>query len=392
MMSILLPILFAFGIMSLLAITFGALNRVTIETRQILQGLSFGCGAIAAMWVPVSFGDGILIDGRAIIVGLAAGFGGWKAGLLAALMAATYRLHLGGLGAVSGVAGIFTAAAAGSIWRVIVRLRDAVKPVQLLFLGALISLNTWSVFLLPMAVANELVWPVVPVLTIGALIGSLFMGTLIERERRMFQTERRLTADAFLDPLLGIPNRRSFNALVNRSIETAEDGDRRALMVLDIDHFKVVNDTYGHEAGDEALKFVANLATEVVGDQGHVCRFGGEEFAILLETRHFDSAAHISETLRHRICVTPVELNGTQINLTVSIGVALLEDFGKVAMSELFRQADLALYRAKRSGRNLVIFADELEILRTEAHIDLTKRRALRDAHNRMREGRVSNG
>ncbi len=160
---------------------------------------------------------------------------------------------------------------------------------------------------------------------------------------------------AVVDPLTGINNRRYFETHLGALVGQAADRGRPlSLMILDIDYFKGVNDTYGHEAGDRVLKGVAERVRKVIRIPDLVCRLGGEEFVIVMPDTSLECAAKIAERVRAEVERDRfiVGEEGSQIAITVSIGLA--ERGHDVEPEGLFRRADRALYRSKTSGRNRV--------------------------------------
>ena len=157
---------------------------------------------------------------------------------------------------------------------------------------------------------------------------------------------------AMLDPLTGVNNRRTLAGLAGPAIEHALR-DRRplALLAIDVDHFKDINDDHGHDAGDEALLRLVALMRESLAPDHVLSRIGGEEFAVLLPGCDEDAAWRIAERLREHVAGTPFVLGGQPERLNVSIGVATLAG-GARDLPALLRDADRALYAAKRSGRN----------------------------------------
>jgi diguanylate cyclase (GGDEF)-like protein/PAS domain S-box-containing protein len=154
---------------------------------------------------------------------------------------------------------------------------------------------------------------------------------------------------ASTDELTGVASRRAFLAVLDQHLEA---GQALAIALFDIDHFKQVNDRYGHAVGDEVLQRVAALAEGAVRDRDVVGRLGGEEFAVLMPGASLDAAARIGERLR-RTCAEAFHPPG--IPVTVSVGVSAAE--GAATASELLREADMALYRAKFDGRNCLRLA-----------------------------------
>jgi diguanylate cyclase (GGDEF)-like protein len=126
--------------------------------------------------------------------------------------------------------------------------------------------------------------------------------------------------------------------------------------MVDIDHFKKINDTCGHLAGDEALKAVSRVCEEMVRTTDCLARLGGEEFAVLMPQTALDQASAVAERLRAAVAGLRCDLQGSVVTLTVSIGVAIAEKSGE-DLSSLMQRADLAMYEAKSKGRNCVVVA-----------------------------------
>ncbi|MBA3890925.1 MAG: GGDEF domain-containing protein [Gemmatimonadaceae bacterium] len=159
---------------------------------------------------------------------------------------------------------------------------------------------------------------------------------------------------ARIDSLTGLSNRRAFEEHLQRIIaETDRFGGCGSLVLVDLDHFKSVNDTYGHQAGDQVLRQVARALTDGVRTVDVCARYGGEELAILLPQTGIDGARDLAERLRVAIADKVVRVNGEEIRVTASFGVASYPDPVKVKES-LFPAADRALYAAKHDGRNCV--------------------------------------
>ena len=164
-------------------------------------------------------------------------------------------------------------------------------------------------------------------------------------------TELRRLAD--IDHLTATFNRRSFLSLLNKAIGTAERTNTPlSVLVIDLDHFKEINDSHGHRIGDEALAHFAKTATACLRNEDILGRIGGEEFAVFLPNAAMADAHAIAERLRQHLLAEPLPIPHRSIALTVSIGVA--QYHAQESIESLLHRADKAMYRAKESGRNRV--------------------------------------
>lgn len=170
------------------------------------------------------------------------------------------------------------------------------------------------------------------------------------------EAHRQLSERARRDTMTGLLNRESFFAALEA---TRHSGDRGMLLLIDADHFKKINDGFGHLVGDEALLAIAAAVGRAVRRRDIVARIGGEEFAVFVTGATENEAAVVAERIRREVETIRFEANGTgRIPLTVSIGGAACA--GEATVSDLMRAADKRLYAAKRAGRNRVSFEQDL--------------------------------
>ena len=190
-------------------------------------------------------------------------------------------------------------------------------------------------------------------------------GELAARARTQLRRKRyadRLRADvqatiemAVVDTLTGLSNRRVFDSNFTGLVErAARSGRPLSLMILDIDHFKKVNDTYGHDAGDQILKAFAARVRHVVRSSDLFCRLGGEEFAIIMPDTDIEIAARVAERVRDVVERTPFVHTAEQPAIRVTSSIGLAERASYANAEALLRGADLALYESKGAGRNRV--------------------------------------
>lgn len=177
------------------------------------------------------------------------------------------------------------------------------------------------------------------------------------------QTERLATTDG----LTCLANRRTFQARAEQALAQARRYGRAcAVLITDIDHFKAVNDTYGHPAGDTVLRGVAQMLREQARDTDVVARYGGEEFAVVMPETDLRGAQVIAERLREAVAARAFHTELGPVRVTLSIGLAASPQDG-VDMEPLVQLADQCLYQAKRAGRNRVVTSDALRPTRLQA-------------------------
>jgi diguanylate cyclase (GGDEF)-like protein len=185
-----------------------------------------------------------------------------------------------------------------------------------------------------------------------ALVASTFSGL----RQRLSETNQKLTYLNRYDSLTGVNNRAYFNEKYDLEWRRSQRSRGMiALLVIDIDHFKCVNDTFGHLAGDACLKHVAKIIVEAARrPTDDAFRYGGEEFMVLLANTDAQGAAHIGEIIRSKIEASEIVFDGKQISLTISAGVSAAIPEPGSTCDILIACADRAMYQAKENGRNRV--------------------------------------
>ena len=158
---------------------------------------------------------------------------------------------------------------------------------------------------------------------------------------------------ALVDPLTGLPNRAAWSERLDHEVNAwHQRGNSLSLAMLDLDHFKRINDGYGHLAGDKVLKIIANVLRKRLRPSDFIARFGGEEFVLLMPDSSLSDALAVGEVLRAAIAACPFHFKGEPVTITVSMGVAQLQPSERSELA--LKRADEALYRAKAAGRNQV--------------------------------------
>jgi diguanylate cyclase (GGDEF)-like protein len=220
--------------------------------------------------------------------------------------------------------------------------------------GALFMLRTPLAQVLPWSPSNQVfdsVW--LTVLSFEALLFTIaiaFILLAMAKER----TELRHKAAALIDPLTGIPNRRAFLEEITALSERHKHNPRPvAVLLADLDHFKSINDRFGHAVGDRVLQIFAESAGAKLGPNDLIGRLGGEEFALVLCDANVDRGLSVADGIRLSFEDAASEIGGEAIGGTVSLGMVIAEN-GLFDVPALLAQADEALYAAKENGRNRV--------------------------------------
>lgn len=187
---------------------------------------------------------------------------------------------------------------------------------------------------------------------------------VLDLQAQLLAMQEVLREQATRDPLTGMWNRRAiFDALDRELNRAGRDGCSVAVIMCDIDHFKKVNDTHGHTAGDMALREIAARIGQCARPYDITGRYGGEEFIAVLPRCDEPEAVAVAERFRQEIRSQPFDLDGHSVSITLSLGVAATANRPRATAEDLTRLADQALYRAKRGGRDRVVAASSAEMI-----------------------------
>ncbi|GMA56914.1 diguanylate cyclase/phosphodiesterase [Alicyclobacillus sacchari] len=206
----------------------------------------------------------------------------------------------------------------------------------------------------------------IPILVDAEVTGVFVIARDVTRERAVADQINHM---AFHDALTQLPNRRLFEVQVDRFIATADGNAEMHILFVDLDRFKSVNDTLGHEFGDKLLQHVAWLIQEIVGNPGFVARMGGDEFTITLFNQPLQAAVAIADALIERLH-RPLLIDDRSIYMTASLGLASYPQHG-CTRDMLLRHADLAMYAAKSSGRGTYHVFEEATAATAMARLEL---------------------
>lgn len=218
------------------------------------------------------------------------------------------------------------------------------------------------------------------------------LNAAVERELRESKNRRQhrraqqtIWELAHHDPLTGLYNRHEFEQRVSRTLQQASSSNSHALLYIDLDQFKVINDTCGHHAGDAVLRQLAVILKNPIRETDTLARLGGDEFGLLLTDCAIDKAMHVAERIVNLVNGFRFTWDGRRFQIGASIGLVMLED-PRQSASDVLRQADLACYTAKDQGRNRVqlYHHDDLDILRRHKDMDWLAR-----INNAMEDNRL---
>lgn len=177
------------------------------------------------------------------------------------------------------------------------------------------------------------------------------------RTRALHEANSKLKKLTEIDPLTGLYNRRKIMAVLDDVIEKAKNSHATSslsLLILDADHFKAINDNYGHVVGDEVLRNIARRSEILLRPGDPIGRIGGEEFMAILQNTQADQALKVANRLREGIAQTKFnDSNGKEFQVTLSIGLSILKPGDSI--KEIYERADQCLYEAKNNGRNKVV-------------------------------------
>lgn len=181
-----------------------------------------------------------------------------------------------------------------------------------------------------------------------ALISGL--RSILQQNKALGQDVAKYRQQTLVDALTGIANRKHFDDYLEKSVAQQ---DSFALMLIDIDHFKSVNDTYGHPTGDKVIQDLASVLQTICQSMGQAFRYGGEEFAVIVLNKHIEQVEYLAEAIRIS-CERTVQANGEEIAYTVSVGGTVYKQ--GMHKAEFIERADKALYQSKNNGRNCCTF------------------------------------
>ena len=181
----------------------------------------------------------------------------------------------------------------------------------------------------------------------------------LEQIRELRQQVNELSALVATDALTGLYNFRHFRTMLQNEMDRSKrSGIPTSLAMVDLDHFKRVNDKYGHEVGNQALQHLAGILLSEVRTTDIVCRYGGEEFAMIFPETHLNLAVKVADRIREEIASHPLQVDGEEIPITASMGLSVYMKTSILDIEEFIESVDKYLYEAKQSGRNCICHID----------------------------------
>jgi len=325
-------------------------KKIPLFFRKVITVAMVSSCTITLFYLPIHLNENYFVDMRFIPLIFLAYLQGWIV-IPALLIASAWRFFMGGAGMVPGI--VF-----GMVLPTIIALafhprshlkKHYIEKISIVLLCwvvcdfpiIFIVPNGWEIF------KNTALFRVTSFIVTAVI---LYIFIMQDRQRRYLNSQLEKMADE--DPLTKLLNKRKFYEVVEEKIHLLKP--KHYIAMLDIDHFKKVNDTYGHLFGDKILVEVANILKKYESNQLIVGRFGGEEFIIYLGESNLKSAKNLLENIRMEIKHTSFPYNEVEIvNITISIGVSELKIDDNIL--EAVYSADQNLYKAKRSGRDCLV-------------------------------------
>lgn len=330
-------------------------NRLTKSSPiriKLMDGVIAGVLGIILMYYSIEVNDVTILDLRHIPVILVAFYGGAVPTFIGAIIISLGRFVIDvNISSVTSLFMMLIIAGGASLISHYVKSNGLRKwSFLLIYSQAVFTLALYFV-----ADADKGLLKIAVFHIISAFLGGYFIYYFVNYIRISSENYKRYKENSQRDSLTGLYNVRMFDRLYNAMLEnTKVERSHCSLCLVDVDYFKKINDTYGHQAGDAILKELASVLTDMPDARGNISRNGGEEFSILLPDCDKDEALALADRVREKVEGHRFEVpHSTSIHITVSIGVASING-DESPLEDLFSDADNALYYAKKNGRNKV--------------------------------------
>lgn len=340
--------------------------------EQWALGALMGMGTTFVMLMAVDIASGLLLDARVLLMGFAGLLAGWRGVLAALLIVIPARLFMGGQGAYVGCLTLTIAPLIGLAWRQIQARLACPSSWRFLIFGGVLSLSLTTILLFPEPHRSLALDKALFLLIALNVLGALLAGWMEIGIYHTVLSAERWRRKALTDELTGLGNRLYLTELIeNKLAEIEEKGGSFALISLDLDNFRHINDTLGHKVGDAVLVEMAKRIAGAIAPQDMLVRVAGDQFAVMLP---FASANEVVQRAQQLLALarTPLQIGQYVLLMTSSIGVVWSPEHGTESKM-LLQNAEIAMYSSKHSGRNQVTCFDEMMRTVLERQASLTQ-------------------
>jgi diguanylate cyclase (GGDEF)-like protein len=338
-----------------------------VLARAVLTGCLFGIVGVLGMMTPINYAPGIIFDGRSIILAVAGLIGGPLVALISALIIAAYRAWLGGAGAPVGIAVIAASAAIGVVFHYIRRRAGGYLGALPLFgFGLLVHIVMLAIFiLLPDRIGLQFIRTMGIAIILSYPTTTMLVCLLFQDYEEKEKTRASIERLAYYDTLTGLPNRTLLIDKLNRTLSAYKQIEYTgALILINLDRFKTLNDARGHATGDILLRAVASRLSMLLGEDDTLARMSADEFAILLQHTGQDTSTipEFARAMADKVHISlkfPLHVATDEIAIATSIGVAMFPHNPDDTASDVLRRANTAMHRAKQNGGNQSVFFEQ---------------------------------
>lgn len=333
-----------------LAFLFNAVLRKFHDTKneQIAFGVLFGITVVIGMTNPLSLGEGLIFDTRTLLTGAAVAFSGPVAGLITLVFGIICRIFIGGAGTAAGIIGLVVAFFLAVVWSQFMRKRVKNVIVGDALLGLAITPSIFALFVLPFDLAVNLFFFVLPSLIVSNVVGTIAIGLVFRREVKHFADGKKFAFFAQTDVLTNLLNRRGMDDKLDDMKFDPKYG--HAIFYFDIDDFKFINDTHGHDAGDATLAIVAARISESIRGEAVFARHGGDEFSIYMPRMGRSDIQDVANRICGAVSSELFAHNDLTFAVSISLGAFWCRD--DMPIQDMIKRADAQLLLAKRAGKN----------------------------------------
>lgn len=342
--------------------------------QPIIVGMLFGIVGVIGMVTPIHYANGLIFDGRSVILSVAGLFGGPLVAVISAFIMSAYRIWLGGVGALTGIIVIVVSAAIGlAFYYHRMKSGGRLSALQFYGMGLIVHCAMLGIMLiLPGGLGLRVLLELGLIIILLYPVATMLVSLLFQDYEEQQESRQKLHRLAYYDSLTGLPNRQFLLEKLTASLDQPYSLEHsRLLMLINLDRFKMLNDARGHVVGDQLLCALTGRLGGNMKEGDVLARMSADEFAVLLhmpEERFRDVnmwSQHVSEKIQASIKF-PTMLGDDEVSISSSIGIASFPAAGDTA-SNVLRRADMAMHRAKQNGGNQsVIF--ELDMASSAEH------------------------